>query len=82
MSNPTPHLDLAVEMARLRTELHATNTNVSRIADSLERALNDHEQRLRRIEAEQLRAQGVIKLVAWLGAPTAAALVIFLSQRG
>lgn len=35
------HLDLAVEMARLRTELHATNTNVSRIADSCQARCRD-----------------------------------------
>lgn len=82
MSTPAAYPDMAIELARLRTELHATNTNVSRIADSLERALNDHEGRLRHLEAAQLRTEGVLKLVAWLGAPSAAAIVLFLSQRG
>ena len=54
MTAPQPHLETAVELARLRTELHSTNESIKRIADSLDRTLRDHESRLRTVEATAL----------------------------
>jgi predicted nucleic acid-binding Zn-ribbon protein len=51
MTSPNSSLETAVELARLRTELHATNANIGRIADALDKTLGDHEARLRRTEA-------------------------------
>ncbi|GJI97017.1 hypothetical protein RugamoR57_37350 [Duganella caerulea] len=70
----------AIELAQLRAELHATNANIERIATALERTLSDHETRLRTVEGDRLRAQGVIRLVAWLGAPTVAAVLFLLAK--
>ena len=42
---------------------------------------DDHEHRIRYLEAENLRQSGVLKLVTWLGAPAASAIVLFLATR-
>jgi len=77
---PTTTDKTAIELAQLRTELHATNATVERIANALERTLGDHETRLRTVEGDRLRAQGVLRLVAWLGAPTVAATLFLLAK--
>lgn len=46
------HLDMAGLRADLRAELQATNRNVERIASSLEKITDDHEQRLRAAERQ------------------------------
>lgn len=56
-------------------------TNLERIAVVLEKTMEDHESRLRTLEHNEQRITGVIKLVAWLGAPTTAALVLFLANK-
>lgn len=82
MSTPASYPDLAIEIARIRTELHAQTQSVASIADSLKVMLNDHESRLRKIETDQQRALGVLKLLGWLGAPATAGIVLFIAQRG
>lgn len=75
-----PNDKTAVELAQLRAEMHATNASIARIATALEQTLKDHEDRLRGIERTQLEARGVIKLVSWLGAPTACAVLFLLAK--
>lgn len=69
-------------LGELKTELHSTNKTIERIAASIERSINDHESRLRQLESEQLKASGVIRLIAWLGAPSFAAILFFLVKGG
>lgn len=66
----TPDIETAVELAQLRTELHSTNSNIKRIADSLDYALKDHEQRIRALEAAKQSQAGVVGFARWVGAPT------------
>ena len=61
-------------LARIETSLASMTETLKKIAD-------DHEHRLRYLEAENLRQSGVLKLVAWLGAPGAAAIVFFLATK-
>jgi len=56
-------------------------THLERIAVVLEKTTLDHEQRLRELERQQERTAGVLKLVGWLGAPAASAIVLFLATR-
>lgn len=76
------NLETAVELARLRTELQGTNSAMGRIADAVEKALGDHETRLRVVEAAQLRTAGVLKVAGWLGAPATAGIIVFLARHG
>ena len=66
--HPAPaHLETAVELGRLRTELQGPNATMGRIADAVEKTMGDHESRLRIVESAQLRTAGVLKLLAGLG---------------
>ncbi len=56
-------------------------TNIERMAKTLEEIARDHEHRLRALEASEQRNTGVLKLVAWLGAPTTAAVIVFLATK-
>lgn len=56
-------------------------TNIAAMADTLKRIADDHEKRLRTLENNSERMQGVLKLVAWLGAPGTAAVVLFLASK-
>ena len=69
----TPAHETAVEIALLRSE-------VGRIADVVEKVIGDHETRIRNLEGDQLRTNGVLKLIGWLGAPAAAGVVLVLSK--
>lgn len=71
-SNPADH-KTAVEIALLRSE-------VTRIANVVERVIQDHESRLRNLEQIQLAQGGVLRLIGWLGAPTAAAMLYFVAR--
>lgn len=57
-------------------------TQIERIADVLEKAVGDHETRIRALEADSLRTAGVLKLIGWLGAPSTAAVIYFLASKG
>lgn len=72
--------DTAVEIALLRSELHTTNGNMSRIADAVEKALGDHETRLRVVEAANQRTAGVLKLISFIGVVPTAGLVLVLAK--
>lgn len=70
----------AVELAQLRAELHSTNTNMARIATALEQTLKDHEERMRVIERALQAINTFIGLVKWVGAPAAAAAVLYFAK--
>jgi hypothetical protein len=70
----SPEQQSADRLARIET-------NIASMAETLKRIADDHEHRIRYLEAENLRQSGVLKLVAWLGAPGAAAVVLFLATR-
>jgi predicted neutral ceramidase superfamily lipid hydrolase len=57
-------------------------TNMERIATAVEKALGDHEDRIRKLESLVERLVGVLKVFAWLGAPTTAALFFMLARHG
>jgi hypothetical protein len=52
MPNATDSTSLHMDMAGLRADLQSTNRNVERIASSLEKITDDHEQRLRGVERQ------------------------------
>lgn len=56
-------------------------TNIERIASVLEDVTKDHEKRLRELESKQARAEGVLKLISFIGAPGVAAIVVFLATK-
>jgi hypothetical protein len=56
-------------------------TNMLSLAETLKKIADDHETRLRQLEADNARLAGVLKLVAWLGAPTTAAVFLFLATK-
>jgi hypothetical protein len=56
-------------------------TSIERIAVTLETVTRDHETRLRELEREMLQTRGVMKLLGWLGAPSLAAIVVFLATK-
>lgn len=56
-------------------------TNIAAMADTLKRIADDHEKRLRYLENNAERMQGVVKLVAWLGAPGTAAVIFFVASK-
>lgn len=70
----------AVALAQLRAEQHATNATLERIATAIEQTLKEHAGQLRELERALMEARGVVKLVAWLGAPTACAVVFLLAK--
>lgn len=57
-------------------------TNIERMAKTLEDIARDHEARIRALEADSQRQAGVLKLIGWLGAPGTAAIVYFLATKG
>lgn len=71
----------SVELAQLRAELHATNRNVERIANAVERTLGDHEQRLRSLEATDTGAKTLVKLGSFIGFPTLCLLIYLVASK-
>lgn len=59
MTTPINDHQTAVELAQLRTELHATNRNMERIAISVEKTIGDHESRIRAVEISTASNQDV-----------------------
>lgn len=59
MTTPQPHLETAVELARLRTEVQSANEGLRRFTESLERTLRDYETRLRTVESTSLAVQSL-----------------------
>lgn len=57
-------------------------TQLERITHVLEKTVDDLEQRVRNLEELVQRLLGVIKLIAWLGAPSMAAVILFLASKG
>jgi CO dehydrogenase nickel-insertion accessory protein CooC1 len=70
----SPEQQTAERIARIETHLE-------RIAVVLEKTTQDHEARIRALEASDQRNTGVLKLIGWLGAPTTAAVVVFLASK-
>lgn len=60
--------------------MHATNANIARIATALEQTLKDHEERMRKVEEKLQAINTFIGLVKWVGAPAAAAAVLYFAK--
>ncbi len=56
-------------------------TNIESMASTLKTIADDHEKRIRTLETGHASQNGVIKLIGWLGAPTTAALIVFLASK-
>lgn len=72
----------AERIARIETNLERLAESQDRLITVVERVTNSLELRVRNLEQEQHKMQGVLKLVGWLGAPATAGIVLFLAQRG
>lgn len=50
--------------------------------ETLKKIADDHETRIRHLEKLVQLVLGVLKLLAWLGAPSTAAVIFFLASKG
>ena len=83
MTTPkSPDIETAVELARLRTELHATNSNMSRVASVMEKTHDDINKRLLILEERMMKMVGIFQLATFLGAPAVAGIVVYLARTG
>lgn len=56
-------------------------TQLERITVVLEKTVDDLQKRVRVLEELVQRLLGVLKLIAWLGAPSTAAVIVFLATK-
>lgn len=78
-----------VQLARLQVALDATNDRLERLISVLEREQAAQKAELARLRAEcdKLREdaagqRGALRLIQWIGAPAAAAIVVLLAKFG
>lgn len=64
MSNDN-QTQIHADLAGLRADVQATNRNIERIAQAMEKTLADHEVRLRTLETERSELKGTIKFIQW-----------------
>lgn len=62
-----PDHETAIQLERLRAEMHALTRDISRIASAVEKTLDDHEKRLRVVETQGWKMAGVVSFLAVIG---------------
>lgn len=70
--------ETAVELAKLRTEMHATNKNLERLVEVVTVGF---EERIRKLESFRDTTMGIVRLVSFIGAPGVAAIIVFLATK-
>jgi phytoene/squalene synthetase len=72
---------LHTDLAELKLEVRHTNNNIERIAQAMEKALGDHEARMRALENYVARIAGALALVSFIGFSAVATLIYVIANK-